>query len=615
MPSHKKSSPSPHSPTTESRPETLDSSGFRSSYISMLAAVIGVIAGLIAYSFYHLIGLFTNLFFFHRLSFQFSSPYNNHIGAWVILVPVIGGLIIGVLAKYGTPKIRGHGIPEAIEAVLAEQSRISLRVAILKPTSAALAIGTGGPFGAEGPIIQTGGAVGSLIGQVLPVTASERRTLLACGASAGMAATFSTPISGAILALELLVFEFKARSLIPIIIASGIATAAHYVLMGTGPLFPMKPVNFGIPAQIPFYLILGIICGLTAWVFSRSLYGVEDWFENLPIDRLWWPALGALALGIIGYFVPRVFGVGYDTITGILNNQFALKFLTLIAVFKSLALILSLGSGTSGGLLAPMFMSSAAMGAVYAIMLNHLFPGAHLEPGAYALTAMGAVFGAAARAPFAFMIFPFEITHNYASIIPLMLVGAVADGVARAIMPNSIMTEKLARRGMQIPQSGFESDVLHQISIADVMEPVSNKTGLVHNTPQTESDISNKISHEAMGAHPNGVVINQTDLMTASAVSQSSSEQKGSAEQNPDHLASDGFKASIYSDESLFQAIRKMAMENIDRLAVVDRSDGAKVVGYLGLNALFSGYRRRIEEDLHREPGILTRSKGKSVPE
>ncbi len=608
MPNHKKNCPADRNHSAERRSDKTKPSGFRSSYISLLAAAIGVLAGLIAYSFYHLIGLFTNLFFFHRLSFQFSSPYNNHIGAWVILVPVVGGLIIGVLAKYGTPKIRGHGIPEAIEAVLTEQSRISLRVAILKPISAALAIGTGGPFGAEGPIIQTGGAVGSLIGQILPVTASERRTLLACGASAGMAATFSTPISGAILALELLVFEFKARSLIPIIIASGIATAAHYVLMGTGPLFPMKPVNFGIPTKIPFYLTLGIICGFTAWVFSRSLYGVEDWFENLPIDRLWWPAIGALALGIIGYFVPRVFGVGYDTITGILNGQFALKFLILIAVFKSLALILSLGSGTSGGLLAPMFMSSAAMGAVYAVLMNHLFPSVHLEPAAYALTAMGAVFGAAARSPFAFMIFPFEITHNYASIIPLMLVGAVADGVARAIMPNSIMTEKLARRGMQIPQSGFESDVLHHISVAEVMEPVSNEISFAHNSPQPYSDISIRTSREATDSQAEDGAINQTDLMMASDLSELSSECKEPAEQNPDHVANDGFKALIYSDVSLFQAIRKMAMEDIDRLAVVDRVNSAKVVGYLGLNALMRGYRRRIEEDLHREPGILNRS-------
>src|SRR5947209_3076288 len=298
---------------------------FRMVLVSFLAAAIGLLAGLIAFLLYKLIGLFTNIFFYHRFVAEFMSARHNHLGLWVIPIPVIGGIIVGFMAKYGTPKIKGHGIPEAMEAVLVNRSRIEPRVAILKPISAAIAIGTGGPFGAEGPIIQTGGAIGSLVGQVLHTTASERKVLLACGAAAGMSATFNTPIAGVILAIELLLFEFKSRSFIPLVVASTLATAVHVRLLGGGPMFSVAPVDFGIPRALPFYLLLGVICGYAAVGFSKLLYWVEDQFEKLPIDELWWPAIGALGLGIIGYFVPRVLGVGYDTIGDILNANLALK--------------------------------------------------------------------------------------------------------------------------------------------------------------------------------------------------------------------------------------------------------------------------------------------------
>src|SRR5579864_3711521 len=287
---------------------------FRMVLMSFLAAGIGLLAGLIAFMLYKLIGLFTNIFFYHRFAADFISARHTQLGLWVILIPVIDGIVVGFMAKYGTSKIKGHGIPEAMEAVMVNRSRIEPRVAILKPISAAIAIGTGGPFGAEGPIIQTGGAIGSLVGQAFHTTASERKVLLACGAAAGMSATFNTPIAGVILAIELLLFEFKARSFIPLVIASTLATAVHVRLLGGGPMFSVAPVDFGIPRALPFYLVLGVICGLAAVAFSKALYWVEDQFEKLPIDDLWWPAIGALGLGIIGYFVPRVFGVGYDTI-------------------------------------------------------------------------------------------------------------------------------------------------------------------------------------------------------------------------------------------------------------------------------------------------------------
>ncbi len=361
--------------------------GYRLGFVSLLAAGIGLTAGLIAFVLYNLIGLFTNLAFYHVWSFHFRSPEGNQLGAWVIVMPVIGGLIVGVMAKYGSDKIKGHGIPEAMEAVLKSSSRIEAKVAILKPLSAAIAIGTGGPFGAEGPIIQTGGAFGSVVGQLLSTTAAERKVLLACGAGAGMAATFNTPIAGVILAIELLLFEFRARSFIPLVIATTLATSVHLMLLGRGAMFHMLPTDFDIPAGLPYYLLLGVVCGFAAIGFTKLLYWVEDQFDRLPINEFWHPAIGALGLGIIGYFVPRVLGVGYDTISDILNNNLAWKVLLLIAVFKSLALVISLGSGTSGGLLAPMFMSSAALGGIFALGIDHIVPGR--EPGARSIRAGG----------------------------------------------------------------------------------------------------------------------------------------------------------------------------------------------------------------------------------
>ena len=442
--------------------------GYRLGLVSLLAAAIGLAAGVIAFLLYNLIGLFTNLAFYHVWSFHFRSPEANQLGPWVIVIPVIGGLAVGVMAKYGSEKIKGHGIPEAMEAVLTSGSRIEAKVAILKPISAAIAIGTGGPFGAEGPIIQTGGAFGSVVGQIISTTAAERKVLLACGAGAGMAATFNTPIAGVILAIELLLFEFRARSFIPLVISTTLATSVHLMLLGRGAMFQMLPTDFGIPRGLPYYVLLGVVCGFAAIGFTKVLYWVEDQFDRLPIDDLWHPAIGALALGIIGFFVPRVLGVGYDTISDILNNSLTWKLLLLIAVFKSLALVLSLGSGTSGGLLAPMFMASAALGGVFAMGVNRIVPGAGLAPGAFALVAMGAVFGAAARATFAFIVFAFEITRDYNAVLPLMLVCVIADAIAIRFLPNSIMTEKLARRGLDTHQE-YEANVLKQVRVRQIM--------------------------------------------------------------------------------------------------------------------------------------------------
>jgi len=580
---------------------------FRTALVSFLAAGIGVLAGLIAYLLYNLIGLFTNIAFYGRFAFSFGSARFNHLGLWVIPIPVIGGLIVGIMAKYGTPKIKGHGIPEAMEAVLVNRSRIQPRVAILKPLSAAIAIGTGGPFGAEGPIIQTGGAVGSLVGQALHTTAAERKALLACGAAAGMSATFNTPIAGVILAIELLLFEFKARSFIPLVIASTLATAVHMQLLGAGPMFRVTAMDFGIPRALPFYLLLGVVCGLAAVGFSKLLYWTEDQFEKLPIDELWWPAIGALALGVIGYFVPRVLGVGYDTIGDILNASLAWKLLLVVMLAKAIALVISLGSGTSGGLLAPMFMSSAALGGVFAMGIDRIFPGANLSPGAFALVAMGAVFGAASRATFSFIIFAFEITRDYNAVLPLMLVSVIADGIAMLLMPRaSIMTEKLARRGLHIHQE-YEADILQQMRVAETMD----KDVAEVSADMRIGELADRIARRdpAVSGHQ-GILVMDAAGTLAGLITRG--DLLRALDQDPSGATTVLDAASknlvvTYPDELLHDASAKMLRNNIGRLPVVDRDDPRRVVGYLGRKGILAARSRRLEEENVREPGWVGR--------
>jgi chloride channel protein, CIC family len=589
------------------------SANFRTALVSFLAAGIGLLAGVIAYVLQKLIAFLTTLVFYHRLTADTMSPRNAHLGLWIILIPALGGVIVGFMAKYGSSKIKGHGIPEAMEAVLFNRSRIQPRVAILKPLSAAIAIGTGGPFGAEGPIIQTGGAIGSLIGQVLHTTASERKVLLACGAAAGMSATFSTPIAGVILAIELLLFEFKSRSFIPLVIASTLAAAVHMQLLGIGPMFQVAPMNFDIPRALPFYALLGVICGLAAAGFSKALYWVEDQFEKLPVDEVWWPAIGGLGLGVIGYFVPRVLGVGYDTIGDILNANLGLKLLIVLALAKSVALMVSLGAGTSGGLLAPMFLSSAALGGVFAISINKLVPGAALSAGAFALVAMGAVFGAASRATFSFIIFAFEITRDYNSVLPLMLVCVIADGIAILLMPKtSIMTEKLTRRGLRIHQE-FEPDILQQFWVADMME---KQVPTLH-ADMRVGELAERVSrHEPEFARHHGfVLVDETGRLEGVITRHDVYHALQADPLGEMTVLEAGNRSPViaYPDESLHDAVARMVGNDIGRLPVVARDDPRHIVGYVERRSIMAArlYRHREEHEL--ETGWLGRPRKQAL--
>jgi CIC family chloride channel protein len=602
------------------------SAGYRLGFISLLAALVGILAGFMAYILYDLIALFTNLAYYHQWSFQFRSPEHTTIGAWIIVMPMVGGIIVGFMAKYGSEKIKGHGIPEAMEAVLISRSRIEAKVAILKPLSAAIAVGTGGPFGAEGPIIQTGGALGSVVGQIVSMTTTERKVLLACGAGAGMAATFNTPIAGVILAMELLLFEFRSRSFIPLVIASTLATSVRVLLFGQHSMFTMGNVDFNVPRGLPFYLLLGMICGVAAIGLTKLLYWTEDQFERLPMGNLWHPAIGGLAVGVIGFFIPRILGVGYDTISDILNGNLALKLLILIAIFKTLGLVISLGSGTSGGLLAPTFMSSAALGGAFAMIVNMIFPGAHLSPGAYALVAMAAVFGAASRATFAFIVFAFEITRDYNAILPLMLACVIADMIAIRYLPNSIMTEKLARRGLLVPEE-YEVGILKIVRVGEVMrkdvEPIPAE--------MTVAELAERIGHakltadgladarttegSAMRERPalnltDGLPIIATDGRLVGMVTQGDLLRALEADPHGKITvleAGSNRPIVAYEDEVVFDAMHRMLANSIGRLPVVSREQPEKMVGYFNRASLLSAWSRQVEEEGTREHGWFKR--------
>ncbi len=577
---------------------------FRLFHVSVLAAVVGILAGFVAFVLFKLIGLIWNLVFFQQVSTQLTDLTVNPIGYWMLIVPAIGSLIVSLMAKYGTPKIKGHGIPEAMEAILENGSRINPRVAFFKPIATAIAIGTGGPFGAEGPIIQTGGALGSILGQVVQTTAVERKVLLACGAAAGMAATFNTPIAAVIVAIELLLFEFKSRSFVPLVIATVVATTVRMSLVGDAALFQVSIPSFGIPQALPFYVLLGVLCGLTALGFKYALYWTEDLFERLPVNEFWLPVIGGLCLGLIGYFVPMVLGVGYDAISDILNNQLTLSVLFTLMIFKTLALMVSLGSGTSGGLLAPMFMASAAMGSIVAMLLNMAMPSLHLEPGAFALLAMVAVFGASARATFAFIIFGFEITQDYHAILPLMLVCVIADGVALYFMNNTIMTEKLTRRGLRVPQE-YETDVLQQVTVGVVMDPQP----MVLKSEMTVRQLAEVIAQgePAYVRHQAFPIVDANGRLT-SIITRGDLLRALNTVDGDKRLVSEAGTQKLvvtYEDELLGDALHKLLKHDIGRLPVVKHETSQQLVGYLSRGAILRARQMRLDEEYLREPGWI----------
>jgi H+/Cl- antiporter ClcA len=411
--------------------------------VAAMAAVIGAISAVAAWALLNLIRLFTNLFFYQTLSLANRSPADHRLGAWVILVPAIGGLLVGLIARYGTDKIRGHGIPEAIEAILFGKSRMSPKVAILKPLSSGIVIGSGGPFGAEGPIIMTGGALGSLLAQNFHLSAGERKTLLVAGAAAGMTAVFGTPVAAVLLAVELLLFEWRPRSLLPVIAAVSVAGFARPLLLEGGPLFPLQTPATSLVTLFSC-LVAGLLGGALSAGMSAALYRIEDAFAKLPVHWMWWPAIGGLVVGLGGWLEPRALGVGYDVIGDLLNARLAVTVALGLLAVKAIIWMVALGSNTSGGVLAPLLMMGAGLG----IVLAPALPGgdAHL----WALVCMAAVLAGVLGAPLTAAVFALGLTHDVDALLPVLLATGVAYGFTVIVMPRSIMTEKIARRGRHI---------------------------------------------------------------------------------------------------------------------------------------------------------------------
>ena len=435
--------------------------------MTAIGVVLGLVGGFAAILLFKLIGLITHLTLLHDVGYDLPSLRHFHPSPWIVLVAVGGALVVSIMAHW-SPVIRGHGIPETLESILTRDSRIRPRAAIAKPLSAAVCIGTGGPFGAEGPIIVTGGSVGSLLGQVFSVSPSERKILLATGAAAGMSATFNAPLAAVVLAIELLLFERTIRAIVPIATAAAIAAGVRIMALGAAPLFDIqRHLTVGF-SHLPLFALVGALAGLLAVILAKGLFAVEAGFRALPINKFWWPIIGAVGYGTIGIFVPRTLSMGYSAITDTLNGRFAMGMIATLFIAKLISWWLALGSQTSGGTLAPMFLIGATMGCAVGTGLSHLLPGMHLVPAAFALVAMGAAFGAAAKAPFTAILFCAEVTNQYSMVIPLIIGVIAAELVAGPFLEDRAMTEKLSHRGLRVDFDMW-TGILNQRVVGQIM--------------------------------------------------------------------------------------------------------------------------------------------------
>jgi len=567
----------------------------RTLLISALAIALGLASAAVAQLLAALIAIFTNLSFYGRLSTHFRSPAENQLGLLVLVVPVLGALIVGIMARYGSRAIRGHGIPEAMEQVLTNQSRIPPRITILKPLSAAIAIGTGGPFGAEGPIIATGGALGSLVGQFLHSTAVERKTLLAAGAAAGMAATFGSPISAVLLAVELLLFELRPQSLIPVALASVTATVVRYTVAGSAPVFPMPELPEPGGGAICFYVVLGLLIGLASVGITRLVYAIEDRFEELPIHWMYWPALGALVVGVMGYFAPRTLGVGYDNIEQIVSGRLAGSALLLLCLLKFISWSIYLGSGTSGGTLAPLFTIGGGLGAVLGGWVAAAFPQLGVDPRIAALVGMAAIFAGASRALLASVVFAFETTRSMAGLLPL-LGGCTASYLLSAyMMRTTIMTEKIVRRGVRVPAE-YSADFLDQVLVREALsQPVVT-------LPADESlgEARAWLHRRNRDTHHQGFPIVDARGTLVGVLTRRDLLDPQHDEAAPLRRLISRAPVVAHPDHSLRQAADHMVRNRVGRLAIVERADTTRVIGVLTRSDLLSAHRRRLDESHRR---------------
>jgi H+/Cl- antiporter ClcA len=559
--------------------------------VALVAIVLGIASALIAQVLTALIGLVTNLAYYHRGSTAFVAPGGNALGAWAIGVPVVGGLIVGAMARWGSSAIRGHGIPEAMEQVLLNESKIAPRITFLKPVSSAIAIGTGGPFGAEGPIIATGGALGSFVGQLLHVTATERKTLLASGAAAGMAAVFGSPVSAVILAVELLLFELRPRSLIPVAMATVAATSVRYAFLGAAPVFAMPDVAEPGGGALAFYVALGALLGLVSVGITRAVYAIEDAFEKLPIHWMWWPALGGIVVGVVGFFAPATLGVGYVNIEGIVAGHFTAAALVFLCVMKFISWSIALGSGTSGGTLAPLFTIGGALGGAIGFVVATALPELGIDPRIAGLVGMAAIFAGASRALLASVVFAFETTLQPFGLLPLLGGCAAAYLISALTMRNTIMTEKIARRGVRVPTE-YAADFLEQVLVRDA----ATRDVVTLKTSDDLGEVRRWLNSGRAEAQHQGYPVIDDQLRPRGVLTRRDL-------LNPDlpgirRIGDLLTRAPIVVHEhhSLREAADHMVEQNVGRLLVVDAENPDRLIGILTRGDLLAAHARRLRE-------------------
>jgi chloride channel protein, CIC family len=557
--------------------------------ISLLAVGIGILSTFVAWALLRLIGFFTNVFYYGRASTAMVSPADNHLGWFAVLVPVAGGLIIGFMAYYGSERIRGHGIPEALESILINGSKVQPRLAILKPLSSAISIGSGGPFGAEGPIIMTGGAIGSVISQLFHLTAAERKTLLVAGAAAGMSATFATPVAAVLLAVELLLFEWKPRSAIPVALASAAAGAARRYILGLGPLFPVPQHAIFIgPHGLAGCVVAGLLAGGLSSLLTLGVYAAEDAFLKLPIHWKWWPAIGGLAVGLGGMIFPQALGVGYDTIRAMLQGDVPRGILAGVLLVKSAIWIISLGSGTSGGVLAPLLMMGAALGGVEATFLPNE------GTGFWPLVSMGAMLAGTMRAPFTAIIFALELTHDVNVLLPLLVAAMLAHATTVLLLKRSILTEKVARRGFHLTRE-YATDPLEILFVREVMRTQVVALPADAAMEDLRDALIRKPAHRGQHLYPvidgdrrlKGVVTRQR--LRELTASEPPHESLGSILQTP---------VVAHPDEPLRAVVFRMAETGFTRLPVVDEG---RLAGMVSLHDLLMARVKNLHEERTRE--------------
>lgn len=574
-------------------------------FITGLALVNAILVGGIAKLLVMLISLFTNLFFFGDFSFHESSPADNTLGYWVIVIPIVGGILVGLMAKFGSRAIRGHGIPEAMEKIVTEESRIHPMITVLKPLSAAISIGTGGPFGAEGPIISTGGALGSFCGQTLHITAQERKVLLAAGATSGMTAIFGTPFAAILLAIELLLFEFAAKSFLPVMIACIAGACMHFVLFSSSATFPMPKVPALNSLAVVTYAIIGMIVGVASVIVTKAVYWIEDRFENLPVHWMWWPAIGGIAVGVIGFFAPRTLGVGYNNITDALSGSLPLTILVSLCIWKFLSWAIALGSGTSGGTLAPLLTIGSSIGCLLGIFIQNYFPEVGISIPLAALVGMAALFAGASRAILTSIVFAMETTMQESTLLPLIAGCSTAYLISFIMMRTTIMTEKIKRRGIQMPEN-YRPDVLELKIVADISRDIDEGITITSSTEKV-SELLARIASSDLDDHDQRFVPVVNGEFAIGMVDKKKLYHVRNTEDRVSSLM-EGKMFAVYPDNSLEIALEIMLKSRQSVLPVVER-ETKQFLGLVTEWDILKVFERRFIEDKRIQQHISIKKK------